>query len=371
MNMKTYPLASDTVELEVTEIGGMLGGVTFDLGGRRVAPMHIAPWADAQEVAQMGEDVPPMLRVLRGDFLAAPFGDSDLLTDEQRPHGLTANGRWLVRGGGEGRLELELDGSVMGARVRKSVALRNGETVVYQRDVFTGGSGRLPIGHHAMLRARAPLRLSFAPWRWAGTPPEPVERAPRGRSALLYPQTITDLRQASLADGGTTDLTRYPVLDGFEDLWMLVAEAGREVGWTAAVCEAEGWVWFALKDSRVLPSTMMWLSNGGRDYPPFSGRHHGVIGLEEICSSFHLGHRASTLPNMFTRMGVPTSVELSPERPLSVSYLFGLAAVPAGFGAVRDVQVEDGGVALLGDGDVRIEAACDVSFLFGGELPPA
>ncbi len=234
---------------------------------------------------------------------------------------------------------------------------------MYQRDVFEGGSGRLPLGHHAMLRARAPLRLSFAPWRWAGTPPAPVELPPRGRSALAYPQRIRDLERAALAGGGTTDLTRYPVLDGYEDLWMLAAEEGLELGWTVAVCEDEGWVWFALKDARVLPGTVVWLSNGGRAYPPFSGRHRGVIGLEEVCGYFHLGHRASLEPNELSRLGVPTTVELMPEHPLEVAYLFGMAAVPAGFGPVSDVRAGEGGVTLAGTGGAEVRVPCDLSFL--------
>jgi hypothetical protein len=153
-----FELWSDLVSLEVTETGGQLGDVVFRLGRREVRPMHTAPWADEEL-----PDLPPVLRVLRGDFFAAPFGDSDLPDNEEWPHGATANGHWSVTERGAGWLELELDETVMDATVRKRVELRPGQPVVYQRHRLTGGSGRLPLGHHAMLRARSGLRLSFAP----------------------------------------------------------------------------------------------------------------------------------------------------------------------------------------------------------------
>ena len=357
--MRSYPLANDLITLEVAETGAMLGGVTFDLGGRRIAPMHTAPWADEE----LPDDVPPMLRTLRGDFLAAPFGENDLLEDEKWAHGATANGRWLEIGRDDGRLELELDGAVLGARVRATVEVRPGQPVVYQRHVFEGGRGRLPLGHHAMLGARSALRLSFAPWRWAGTPPSAIEVPPQGRSALHYPQRIKDLEHAEVVDGGSTDLTRFPVLENAEDLWMLASDEGVRLGWTAATCEAEGWVWFSLKDPRVLPSTVVWMSNGGRDYPPFSGRHRRVVGLEEVCANFHLGHRASLEGGAPGRAGIPTALELTRERPLVVAYLFGVAALPPGFGSVRELQADNGEIRMQDGAGHEVHVACDPSYV--------
>lgn len=362
--MNTFELASDLVRLEVTETGAQLGEVTFTLQGeggqpsRLVRPMHTAPWA-----GEALDDVPPMLRVLRGDFFAAPFGDSDLLADEDRPHGRSANGTWHQASRDDGRLELALDGQIMGAAVRKVIELRHGEPVVYQRHVLEGGSGRLPLGHHAMLRAHDELRLSFAPWSFAGTPPQPIERPPEGRSALRYPQRFSDLSCALLADGGEIDLTRYPTLDSHEDLWMLVSQPGQQVAWTAATSASGGWVWFSLKDRRTLPQTVVWLSNGGRDYPPFSGRHRKVIGLEEVCAYFHLGHRASVAHNELSREGIPTSIRLEPDRPTVVPYIFGLASIPPGFGPVANLHLEPDRVVLEGKEGATRQVPCDVTFL--------
>jgi hypothetical protein len=358
--MKTFPLRSDRVSLAVTETGGQLSEVAFVLAdGRTVAPMHVAPWADET----LGDDIPPMLRVLRGDFLAAPFGASDVLPGEGRDHGLAANGTWRLAGHSESALDATLTGTIMGATLDKHVELRAGESVVYQRHTFTGGSGRLPVGHHAMLRADTPLKLGFAPWTVALTPPKPVETPPHGRPLLAPNQTIRDLTRAERADGGTADLTQFPSADGYEALWMLVSDPVPEFAWTTATAPARNWVWFSLKKQRTLPQTLLWFSNGGRDYPPWNGRHRLAIGIEEICGYFHLGHAASVAVNPVAAGGSATAMELAPNGQTVLSYIFGLAATPPGFGAVTDVIAVPGGIRLADAAGHAVFAACDLSFV--------
>jgi hypothetical protein len=323
--------------------------------------MHTAPWA----AEQLPEDTPPIIRVLRGDFFCAPFGSSDLLADMPFVHGLPASGRWQVTNTAANSVDAVLEGKVMGATVTKHVELRAGENVVYQRHTMIGGSGRIPIGHHAMLRAEYELLLAFSPWTMALTTPEPDETPPDGRPLLKNNQSIANLRQAMRMDGGTVDLTRFPCPDGYETIWMLVADRTTPFAWTAATCVEDGWVWFALKDQRVLPQTLVWFSNGGRDYAPWNGRHRRAIGLEEICGYFHLGHAASIADNPVAASGSPTAVQMTPDAPLDVSYMFGLAAVPPGFGAVRDIVPAPSGIKLIDVAGQEIFAACDLSFVAG------
>ena len=358
--MKTFAIAADLVSLAVTETGGHLADVAFTLGdGRRVSPMHTAPWYDED----LPTDLPPILRVLRGDFFCAPFGASDVIPGQTLSHGATANGTWRVEKQTTGTLDAVLAEDVMGATVSKHIELRRGHAVVYQRHTFAGGLGRLPVGHHAMLNARHPLQLGFAPWIWAGTPPDPIEVPPAGRSILAYPQTIANPTAARTMDGGWIDLTRYPGPDGYEDLWMLVADGARPFSWTAATCADDGWVWFGLKNPRVLPATAIWMSNGGRTYAPWSGRHRHIIGLEEVCSYLHLGHAASIADNPFSARGIPTAVTLGGAEPLVIPYAFGLAAAPRDFGAVIDVHAEHDGIVLIDKAGHSVSAAVDLSFL--------
>jgi hypothetical protein len=355
--VRTYPLKSDDVSLDVTETGGQLSDVTFTLKGRKVAPMHTAPWADEALPA----DVPDMLRVLRGDFFCAPFGASDVLGGAV--HGLSAGGMWRLQRADGMSLDAVLDGNIMGARLEKHIELRPGQAVIYQRHTFVGGEGRVPIGHHAMLVAKTQLFLGFAPFIWAGTPPEAIETPPTGRTRLAYPQEMKDLARAGLAAGGTTDLTRYPTLDNDEELWTLVADAKRPFVWTAATSPDEGWVWFSLRDPRLLPETIVWMSNGGRSYAPWSDRHRRVIGLEDVCSYFHLGHAKSIADNPISRMGAPTAISLKPGVSFAIPYAFGLAPAPRDFGAVTDIRPAEGGVTIADGAGRETFAACDLDFV--------
>ena len=61
---------------------------------------------------------------------------------------------------------------------------------------------------------------------------------------------------------------------------------------------------------------MLWFSNGGRDYPPWNGRHVGVLGIEEGRSYAAYGHAASAADNPLTR---PASRPRSSSTPRALS----------------------------------------------------
>jgi hypothetical protein len=104
---------------------------------------------------------------------------------------------------------------------------------------------------------------------------------------------------------------------------------------------AEGFVWFTLKDPRVLRQTVLWLSNGGRHYPPWSGRHLNVLGLEEVTSYFHFGLAESAAANPLSERGIPTALDLDGS-PFLVSCIAAAAAVPEGFDHVAGVRAHAG-----------------------------
>jgi hypothetical protein len=372
--MSDLLLRTRDVEVGVVAEGGHLRPVRFMTPRGPVSPMHTAPWLNEK----LADDVPQVLRGLSGDCMCAPFCVSDVLPDETRIHGATANALWRPVTRDDTSLTLELSCTVSGATVRKRVSVRPGQTAVYQEHEFIGGSGRLPIGHHAMLHADEPLLLGFAPYVWGGTPPGVFEPDPtQGRSLLAYPQTFESLSQVRLAAGGTTDVRTYPWAEGHEDLLMIVADQApggpaAPFGWSAATAPQAGWVWFALKSLRVLRNTVLWMSNGGRYYAPWSRRHTRCIGIEETTSFFQLGHRASLEPNVLSEQGYPTTVELRPEQTLRVPYVFGLVPAPAGFGRVARIEpfgssgAGGGGVTLVDEAGRSIIAAVDAEFLRAG-----
>ncbi|MEX2537009.1 MAG: hypothetical protein WD273_15535 [Trueperaceae bacterium] len=362
---KTWHLGNGLVEFGVLEIGGQLGPVRFVHNGGIIEPMHRAPWADEPGSANI-----PMMQHLRGDFFCAPFGANDLLQEELRDHGRTANGVWREVERTSMRLELELDGKVAGARVRKELWLEPGRPLIYQRHTFEGGEGALPLGHHAMLRAPAgeQLRISFSPWVWAGTPPAPVESDPENGSSLLrYPQRFESLNRVTTSNGTTVDLSRYPELDASEDILMLVTDPDEEVAWSAAVAPRSGWVWFAVRPNRILRNTLLWFSNGGRAYSPFLGRHRRVLGIEEVTSYFHLGHRTSVEPNDLNELGYPTAVTLDRNEATVINYAFGAVPTPPGFGRVASLQVEPSHILLRNDQGEELRVPFRGDFIRGSQ----
>ena len=149
---------------------------------------------------------------------------------------------------------------------------------------------------------------------------------------------------------------------------MLVSDAKAPFAWTAVSFPRERYVWFALKDPRVLRETVFWLSNGGRHYPPWNSRHINVMGLEEVTSYFHIGVAESACKNPISRKGFPTCLALNPKKPLVVSYIMGMADIPAGFDRVVSIRPVQGNRAILlkSASGKQAQAAVDVSFLQAG-----
>jgi hypothetical protein len=108
------------------------------------------------------------------------------------------------------------------------------------------------------------------------------------------------------------------------------------------------------------------MSNGGRHYPPWSGRHVNTLGLEEITGYFHYGIAHSAADNEIARGGDPTCVQLDPKKPLVVNYIMAVAAVPARFDRVRSIVAKPDHVVLAADSGVRVEVALRPGFL--GEM---
>jgi hypothetical protein len=145
------------------------------------------------------------------------------------------------------------------------------------------------------------------------------------------------LAKVPLDNGGWTDLSAYPARRGFEDIVLLAGDNRRPFAWTAVTFPAHGYVWFALKDPRVLRQTVFWLSNGGRHYAPWNGRHINVLGLEEVTSYFHYGLTESAKKNPLSARGHPTCHLLDPKRPLEINYIMAVAGIPKRFDRVAAI----------------------------------
>ena len=101
----SYILSNRDVELAVIRRGGHLAPVRFRLGKRWVEPYALAPWLPDG----VDPSLPPVLKVLRGDYLCFPFGGGKGIKD---PHGETANEAWNLSQSGSGRLVLDQGGQL-------------------------------------------------------------------------------------------------------------------------------------------------------------------------------------------------------------------------------------------------------------------
>jgi hypothetical protein len=319
--------------------------------------------------------MPAVLKVLRGDFFCMPFGGNTApWHGERHPvHGETANERWRMESAAPEHLHLGLDVSVRRGRVDKFISLRPGHTAVYQCHLISGMSGPMNLGHHAMLKfpdRPGSGRISTSPFIEGHVAPFPVEDpASGGYSCLQHGARFRSLKKVPLLAGGHTDLTSYPARAGFEDIVMLVSDPRQPFAWTAATFPEEGYAWFALKDPRVLRQTVFWMSNRGRHYPPWNGRHSGVLGLEEVTSYFHYGLAESAAPNPLSKRGVPTCHRFRRGEALAVKYIMAMAAVPRGFDRVRDILPAKNGesVCLVASSGKTVHVPLDLGFLQNGE----
>lgn len=366
----SFKLACDSVEAYVTELGGHLAPVEFRLPHATVRPFAVAPWAEES----LGNEIPPYQRVLRGDFFCLPFGMScPPFRDEEYPlHGETANEIWSFEGIDRSdtgcTLRMKLEMLRWPGTVTKEISLAKGQPVVYQSHVVTGVSGPMCFGTHPMLqfpqKAGSGL-LSLSEFEFGQVYPGNFEEPAQGGYSYLKPGAeFTDLRQVPTAVGGVSDLTRYPTHSGFSDLVQVLSKRGATRAWSAVSFPEQGYVWFSLKDPRVLNGTVLWLSNGGRHYAPWNGRHVAVLGVEELTGYFGFGMPESASENPFVRKGFATTVTMDPDKPTVVRTVMGVAPIDIHFGHVAKIEPTKGGIEIVSEHGSKVKVGVDTKFVW-------
>ncbi|QQA43636.1 hypothetical protein [Pelagovum pacificum] len=307
--------------IEVQPEGAMAVPCDFDIGGRRVSPFVVAPWAD--EPAD-DPSVPPILKRLRGEWPCVPFGATGL--PESLPedwaqartevpdwhvadHGHSSNADWTLTARDEDGLTYGLDypeGHPVAALHRTVRVDLNAPRVVHELEVSPRADAALPMGLHPVLRlpdTPGAARLVFPESARAWTFPVEVEP---DKTALAPDQRDLPLSALRASDGSPLDPTRLPWDAETEDLLLITGTGGEatlenhDEGYAVTLC------W----DADALPSLMLWLSNRGRAFAPWNARFRG-LGMEPVCAPFDLGP-AFTGPNTpLAHAGVPTSVRLT------------------------------------------------------------
>ena len=365
LGQPSFTCSTKQIRAAVTVIGGHLGPVTFKLGDRTIEPFSVAPWCREK----LAPGTPNLLRVLRGDFFCLPFGGNGTAYhgEQHPPHGETANCRWKLEEATKTSLHLSIKTKVRPGRVDKKITLIPGQTVIYQEHTITGMTGPMDLGHHVQLKFPDRVgagRLSTSARTHCQVFLDPTERPEQKGYSLLKPGAVfKELTAVPTITGELTDISRYPARRGFEDIAILVADPRLPVAWTAVAFPEEGYVWFSLRDPRVLASTLLWMSNGGRYYAPWNGRHVNVMGVEDITGFFHVGLAESVAGNALSARGLRTHHDLDAQTPFAVKYIMGLAAIPNNFERVNDLIVEPDSVTLVGANGLTIRTPVNTAFL--------
>ncbi len=331
-------LRAASIEFGFDPSTGLLDGFAVSDRGRKIAPLHRAPWVGTSEA--MPADAPPLMAKLGGDFFCAPFATQE---DGSPFHGWPPNSRWTVVAQERGLIRAVLERPVRGATLVKELSVEDGHPFVYQRHVFIGGRGRISVANHANVSVPngALIRTSLkSVWE---TPKSPQESDPaRGRSALISAAQSKDPRQFPGRDG-PVDLTRYPWNPRHEDFVVGIEARGHALGWTAVTRPKEKDLYLSLRDPRQLPMTMLWHSNGGRDYAPWSGRHFGCLGVEEGAAEHMLGVSSEA------DLSGPGALTLNAYGTAEVHHVIGAIDWPSGE-PVAEIRRDGDAIEIRGEG---------------------
>lgn len=329
----------DHGQATLQSLGGMLAPVLFDLeDGRSISPLHVAPWEDEDM-----SDQPGILRRLRGDWPCVPFGAAphrplpqpwsrDILNsgphqvvNDHHPHGYGANHHWSLR-----QAESHsLTGAIRYPEDHPIEALeRHVEGITGRPEIACSLSIRprrdchLPIGLHPVFRlpdGEGDAILDVGPHRTVWSHPLDEDLP----LSLVQPNRhFESLDNLWSREDRPLSLTRLPLPGPSETLLLLTGVCGR----VHLTNKAERYRVTLQWDPEIFPSLMLWMSNCGRAYRPWSGRHL-AIGIEPVRAAFDLGVGVSSRPNPLRLAGVETSYAFRADTPLKTQYRIGVEAI--------------------------------------------
>lgn len=323
-------------------LGGMVAPVDFWSEDHRIiSPLVVAPWLDDQDNMAYHE-LPGLMRGLRGEWPCIPFGspapDLDLphrwarlqntnlehaLGDDF--HGFASHNTWHVTGQTVDSVELTIDypeSHDVQRLVRRLYGVKDQMALKFELSISVRRPCALPIALHPIFRLPVQINaadLETGPFEQGFVFPKPVET---GVSRLVPDSSFVNL-QAVPAETGPVSLAQFPLPYATEELVQLCGTKGC----ISLHNHAESYTATLRFDPEVFPSTVLWISNGGRRAYPWNGRFI-AIGIEPVCSAFDLGPHVSNNPqNPIAQEGYATSVELSPEYPFTTCYQLSVSAL--------------------------------------------
>jgi hypothetical protein len=365
----SYTIGNGSVEVFSSVQGGHTTA-SFTAQGKTLFPFFVAPWYKDAPI----EGLESTMQVMRGDYFCFPFGiNAEAVNGKTQPlHGITANGCWDFGGITKERKEMTLtlrreltpdDGEAL-----KVIKIVDGEPVMYINHTIKGFSGKSPVGVHPCIQCPDAMGSAYVDMTEpvaTFTPPSPLETPDKMGYYLLKVDTqVADRRKTPTVHGDTVDLTRYPLPRGYEDAVMFLSDTSRPFCFTSVAAPEKEFLYFQLKDPKVLTGSLYWMPNGGRYYAPLNGRLTSVIGVDELTGYFFYGRKPSMDRNPLSDKGYTTCLDFSAAKPTEIKLIAGTIPIRKDFKGVKDIVRKDAStITILGRGGEKIDVACAVDFL--------
>lgn len=370
----SYNISNNKVSVFITVQGGHLTAsynTKKENGKEKVMPFFVAPWWKEANIL----DVDEILKVLRGNFFCFPFGvNAEPYEGKKYPvHGQPSNDNWdfieISYNESEKEISLRMDLSDNSGEVIKSVRISKNEPIIYENNIMYGFEGKMPVGYHPTINLPKTISsayLDISEPIVGFTPPFPLEDPKIGGYSLLKPgEEIVDMTRVPDMFGNYVNLTRCPISKGFEDVVIFVNDSSKDFTYTAMSFPEEGYLYFQLKNPKVLSNTFFWMSNGGRHYAPWNGRVSSVLGMEEVTAFFHYGIKESVENNFLQTKGFRTYIEMNKANRYEFKIIMGLVPIDSKFRGVANIIRKDSEyITIIGKNGQTIDVPCKVKFLY-------
>lgn len=362
---KSWILENRNIRLCLTEHGGHMAPVVFMKDSEKpVEPFYINPWAE--EGLNLDSE-PAVLVPLRGDFFCLPFGGDNSWNGESHPaHGEVSGSRWSIAPNQtENSIVLKMDTVARKGSVTKKIELIENENNLYISHAIEGFAGPVSLGHHAIFPGGTKKNISTSSLKFGYTGKYESGNYNNGEYySLASLEKFESLERvpAVWKDDKYTDCSVFPAREGFVDILQVYNKPEKDFAWSAVVVPEEGYMWFSLKDSEILPSTVLWMENRGRYQKPWNGRNV-CIGVEDVCSSFADGLAVSAEDNFLNKEGIKTCHQIKEGSGLSVKYIQGVVRIPKDFKRVKTIVKKDDGVEITSFSGKSVFTKVDVRFI--------
>jgi hypothetical protein len=260
---------------------------------------------------------------------------------------------------------LKIDTNSRKGSVFKRIKIKDNENNLYINHTVNGFSGPVSLGHHATFPGLTKKYISTSAIKFGYTSKYESENYNNGEYYSLpslkkfeYLEKVPTIWK----DNEYTDCSEFPARKGYVDIIQVYNKPQKDFAWSAVTVPEEGYLWFSLKNSDILTSTVLWMDNKGRHQNPWNGRNC-CIGVEDVCSSFADGLAVSAENNFLNKEGIKTCHILKAGSTFCVNYIQGVVRIPEGFDRVKTIIKKDAGIEISSFSGEVVFTEVDTNFL--------